>query len=219
MARVSMVQDAEADAVVAEIFAGCEQLMGRVSNSFRVYAKLPGIAVWFLPFLTSLHREGAGGALDSRTLELVSLATSLENSCDYCVAHNSELGNEVGITDGELDELKSGDLGSALSDRDMAVVRWSRSVTRNEAPRDQEAFDALSDWFSEEEVIHITWVCGLFNMLNRVHDSLWIDIETPDVLPKIRSTAHVPAADVLAYVRRAVDQLDNEGGPSYAIPT
>lgn len=58
----------------------------------RVYGRVPGVAVWLLPFPVSLQREGAGGRLDGRTKELIVLTTSFRNACEYCATHNISLG-------------------------------------------------------------------------------------------------------------------------------
>lgn len=82
----------------------------------------------------------------------------------------------TGLSLAQIDELnadyRSNDL---LSDRDKAVVRWSEVVTTNEAARGKAAFEALNPWFDDGEIVEITWLCAMFNMLNRVHDSLHLD--------------------------------------------
>ncbi len=83
MARVPYVSDAEASEQVRLFFEGCRDLIGRVPRSMRVYARSPNVATWFLPFLVTLQREGAGGLLDGRTKELAILKTSAVNGCAY----------------------------------------------------------------------------------------------------------------------------------------
>jgi len=83
MARVPYVSDAEASEQVRLFFEGCRELIGRVPHSMRAYARSPHVATWFLPFLVTLQREGAGGLLDGRTKELAILKTSMVNGCAY----------------------------------------------------------------------------------------------------------------------------------------
>lgn len=210
MTRVAMVTDEEAaeSAVLRTFFDGCERLIGRVPNSMRVYGRAPNSAPWLLPLLVSLQREGAGGRLDGRTKELVVLATSFTNACNYCATHNTSLGQATGLTLDQINAVES-DYRSTdlLSDRDKAVVRWAEAVTRNEAARDKDAFEALGQWFDDEEIVEITWLSALFNMLNRVHDSLQIDIELPDEVDRIQRSSFVPQKAVVEFAREMADVM------------
>lgn len=83
MARLPYVTDEQVSERQRAVFDGCVELLGRVPNSMRLYARTPAVATWFVPFLASLQREGAGGLLDGRTKELAILKVSLVNSCRY----------------------------------------------------------------------------------------------------------------------------------------
>lgn len=211
MTRVPLLTDDEADELTKAFWDGCTELIGRVPNSMRVYGRVPKVAMWMLPFLASLQREGAGGRLDGRTKELVVLKTSLTNACEYCVTHNTSLGQATGITMAEIEVLDGDYAGSdVLSDRDKAVVRWAEAVTGNTADRDNEAFEALRQWFDDDEIVELTWLSAMFNMLNRVHDSLHLELEPHQEVNLIRRSARVPEEKVLAYVRTMVEIAERE---------
>jgi uncharacterized peroxidase-related enzyme len=214
--RVHMITDEEAcqDEVLNHFFDGCRELIGRVPNSMRVYGRVPISAAWLLPFLVSLQREGAGGRLDGRTKELVVLTTSLTNVCEYCATHNTSLGQATGLDVEQIDALTGDYRGSdLLSDRDKAVVRWAEAVTRNEAARDKAAFEALAEHFDEHEIVEITWLSAMFNMLNRVHDSLLLDIESPEEVAGIQRTAHIPHEAVVSWAAGMVERMQRQLAP------
>lgn len=81
--RLPAISDEQASEQVAEIFRGCNELLGRTANFFRTISHTPDVAKWVLPFIASLQREGAGSVLDLATKELAILKTSLINSCAY----------------------------------------------------------------------------------------------------------------------------------------
>lgn len=208
-----MVTDEEAanDAVLSKFFAGCRNLIGRVPNSMRVYGRVPTSAAWLLPFLVSLQREGAGGRLDGRTKELIVLKTSFSNECDYCATHNTSLGQATGLSLEQIEALPTDYQSSAsLSDRDKAVVRWAEVVTTNEAARDKAAFEALKEHFDDDEIVEITWLSAMFNMLNRVHDSLLIDIELPDEVAHIQRSSFIPHASVVEWASEMVGIMETQ---------
>jgi hypothetical protein len=93
-----------------------------------------------------------------------------------------------------------------LSDREKAVCRWAEAVTTYEAPEDDEAFERLKQFFTDDEIVELTWVSALFNMVNRVHDSLRLDIEEQSEVNKIRRSAVLTEAAILKYGRRLVEQ-------------
>jgi uncharacterized peroxidase-related enzyme len=214
MGRIGKVTDEEAagNALVTAYFEGCKELLGRIPNTARTYARLPKIAMWLLPFTAALQREGGGGKLDGRIKELVVLATSMANACNYCVAHNKSLGLATGLTAVEIEDLENDYVASeTLSDRDKAAVRWAEAVTRNEAARDKDAFEALKEWYDEDEILELTWVSALFNMFNRVHDSLHIDIEIQREVDLIKRSARVSDVAIAETAARLADVLIKDG--------
>lgn len=205
-----MITDEEAagDELLNTFFDGCRTLIGRVPNSMRVYGRVPGTAAWMLPFLASLQREGAGGRLDGQTKEIVVLKTSIANACKYCHTHNISLGLATGLTQEQIDVLE-GDYQSSslLSDREKAAARWAEAVTHNEAARDQEAFDTLAAHFDEDEIVEVTWLSAMFNMLNRVHDSLHVDMEMPEEVAHIQRSSYIAEKSVVDWAEGMVGAM------------
>ena len=93
----------------------------------------------------------------------------------------------------------------ALSDRDKAVIGWAESVTLNVARRDQVGFERLKEHFNDDEIVELTWVAALFNMINRFNDALWLDIEEEDV-QGIKKP--VNEKSIVEFVRRMVEHAD-----------
>jgi hypothetical protein len=57
--------------------------------------------------------------------------------------------------------------------------------------------------FTEAEIVEISLCCGLFNLLNRFNDTLWIDIE-PDDFNRLqrRAVSGRSIEDIEAYAGR-----------------
>lgn len=211
MARIAYVREEGHDPLVELFYAGCRELIGRVPNASRLYAHFPKAAVWFLPFLVTLQRDGAGGRLDGATKELAILATSTANQCNYCIQHNSSLGRATGLSARQIEAVQ-GDYRSsdALSDREKAVTEWAMAVARNSAMGDTQAFEHLRQFFREDEILELTWVCALFNMNNRVHDALWADIEEQSDIDLIQRSKIASERAVLRFVRQALELAEAE---------
>lgn len=207
MARIPYLTDAELTPDQRAVIQGRVEVFGRSSAFQRIVTRTPKVARWFLPFVYSLQRGDTGGLLDGRTKELAVLKTSSLNACSFCMAHNVSLGGAVGLSEEQIAAVTGADYESSasLTDRDKAVVRWAESVTLNRARRDMDGFARLKEHFTDDEIVELTWVAALFNMINRITDSLWLDVEEEDVVGM-----RVPITEerIVEFARRMVAHAD-----------
>ena len=86
-----------------------------------------------------------------------------------------------------------------FTDRHKAAILWAEHVTKNTARNRNDVFEVVKANFSEPEILELTLVCGSFNMMNRVADSLHIDITEHDV-EKIKGSVRTDPEHVRQYV-------------------
>ena len=55
--------------------------------------------------------QGANGALDAKTRELIALAVAVTTRCDSCIAAHANAARQAGVTDAELSDA----LGTAIA--------------------------------------------------------------------------------------------------------
>jgi hypothetical protein len=91
-----------------------------------------------------------------------------------------------------------------LTDRQKTAVLWADHVTRNTARRRDDVFAQVRAQFSEAEIVELTLVCGLFNMFNRIADSLHVDITDHDV-DLIRGSVRSDPEIVRGYLQTLLD--------------
>lgn len=207
--RISGLKDEDADIVGQEIIDSATLLLGRASNSMRMLAKhSPYMARWFLGFVASLRQPTLGATTEPRLRALATIKTSMTNECEYCTSHTSHYGEALGLTHDELEQIKGDDwkTSDSFSERDKAVIAWSEAMTRNSAARDAKLWAEMQRLFSESEIVEISMCCGLFNLLNRVNDSLWVELE-PDDFNRLqrRAVSGVGIGDIEAYAGRFPD--------------
>ncbi len=53
-------------------------------------------------------------------------------------------------------------------------------MTNNTAQRDKETWENMRRLFTDTEIVEISMACAMFNMINRLNDSFWTDLETED---------------------------------------
>jgi uncharacterized peroxidase-related enzyme len=217
MQRIKPVDPAEASEQVKELWAGVEELLGRVPNCFYVLAHTPDVATWLLTFCATLHRGGTGSVTDVKLKNLVALETSITNECTYCTSHNRSFGQGLGLSDDQITALEEDTYATVglFDEREQAVIRWAKAVTENTAKYDKEAFEELRRHCTDAQIVELTLMGGLFALFNRLNDSLFIDLDSAAETDKIRRTTHLPRRKIHEFARRAAV----EAGSPLAVAT
>jgi len=184
--------------------------LGRVPNFMATVAHSPAVLRWLIPFVATLHREGTGSVLDARTKNLVILKTSLVNGCEYCVGHNKVMGASLGVGEDLVEAMDSDSYRESpfFDERDKAVLWLADEVTRNTARYNAQCFANLQTFFDDAEIVELTLLAGMFNMVNRFNDSLHVDLEGEESRQGIVKTRQLPEARVTAFARRRADYAD-----------
>ena len=86
----------------------------------------------------------------------------------------------------------------------MAIL-WAEHITLNTAKEENGVFEKVREEFSEEEIIELTLMSGLFNLFNRLMDSLKIPLEPQDEVDKIRRSVQLDPNKVKDYLKTIVD--------------
>ena len=116
MATVKLIEYAQASAEVRAVYDDimATRKTDRINNFWKALAgHLPTLRrTW-----ESVKEVMTPGALDARTKEMVYLAVSASNGCDYCIASHTASARAHGMTDAMLGEL-------------MAVVGMANETNR-----------------------------------------------------------------------------------------
>lgn len=104
MAAVSMPDEEQATGLVGEIFADIRQTFGMpfVPKLFKVMAHHPAYlkASW-----ERVKVIMGPGLIERKTKEMIAVAVSAVNGCDYCVSAHTAALKGMGVGDAELVEL------------------------------------------------------------------------------------------------------------------
>lgn len=198
MARVKEVTPEAATGEVAQIFADSLRQFGRVSNFSMVMANAPAaLKAWMTANRGVRMKYLKAGDLDFLRLEqLVIVKTAALNRGRYCLGHNQDLGLEVGLTLEQVAAAESDDYRSSphLDKRQKLAVAWAEAVTTFTAHDDDALFAAMQAEFSDEQIVELTVLCGMWNWSNRLTEALHIELEPPGE----RLNFFHPASDVVA---------------------
>jgi alkylhydroperoxidase family enzyme len=179
--RLPGLSDAEAKGVAKATLDGSTKLLGRSSNLLRILsAHTPYLARWFIGFVAAVRQPNVGAVSDVKLRNLATIKTSMANECNYCATHTSIYGQALGVSEPQLEAMK-GDgwkTGPLFSEREKAVIAWSEAVTLNTAKSDKALWDTMKRLFSDAEIVEITLASAMFNMINRLNDTFWTELET-----------------------------------------
>ena len=179
--RLSGISDADATGVAKDTLAGSTKLLGRSSNLLRILsAHTPYLARWFIGFVAAVRQPNVGAVSDVRLRNLATIKTSMTNECKYCATHTSIYGQALGVSEAQLEVMK-GDAwrdSPLFSEREKATIGWAEAVTRNTAKSDKTLWDTMKRLFSDAEIVEITMASAMFNMINRLNDTFWTELET-----------------------------------------
>ena len=104
MATVKLIEPEEAKGKVKEIFEDISNARGgdKVNNIWKALANDPDLleSTW-----NRIKHVMAPGALDSVTKELIYIAVSIVNGCEYCIHSHTAIARKKGMTEEMRSEL------------------------------------------------------------------------------------------------------------------
>lgn len=172
MARISLIEPAQAGPEVKEVYDG--KLKGKPGNIQKALAHRPAMLSSFLGFYPTVGRS-----LDRKLYEAVYLRTSLINRCHYCTQHHIQGAKRAGLSAEEMKALKAGNY-SGFGAAEQAALRYAEKLTRTPDGATDVDFTDLKKHFSDEQILDLHMLIGLANLTNRVTGPLALEVEFPE---------------------------------------
>ncbi len=190
MTRIQKIKKKAIGPQFAEFYSAIENLLGRVPNFYKTFSNSPFLAMAFLPINALAQREWDGTSISGKIKELIVIKTSQTNGCKYCYAHNTSLGKAAGITHEQIEAISKNEVSeSALfNTQEILAIKWAEAVTLNLAAKNNELFEELKSNFTEKQIAEMTILCAMFNMINRINDSLDVELEDTSEIDKIQKS-------------------------------
>jgi len=172
MARISLIEPAQASAEVKEIYDG--KLKGKPGSIQKALAHRPAMLANFLGFYPSVGRS-----FDRKVYEAVYLRISLINGCHYCTQHHVQGAKRAGFTAEQMKALKEGNY-SGFAAPEQVALRYAEKLTRTPDGASDADFAELRKHFSDEQIVDLHMLIGLANLTNRVTGPLALEVEFPE---------------------------------------
>ena len=79
------------------------------------------------------------------------------------------------MTQAQIDSLKFYQHSDVFDDKEKATIRFADLVTRGASAIDAAVLTWVGQHYSEDEIVELTLVIGLANLVNRINDTLQIE--------------------------------------------
>ncbi len=154
------------------IFDHLEKTVGFVPNLFATYAYSENALKNYLDF------SNAKTSLKAKEKEVINLAVSQVNNCDYCLAAHTAIGKINGFSDTQILELRS---GSASFDPKLdALARLARNITENRGATDSEVLENyFNAGWTKENLVDTIALVGDKTISNYLNNTTKIPVDFP----------------------------------------
>ena len=151
---------------------------GPFGNLVAAMAHRPPIFKHVFGMLTALRHEGI---LPRRYLELAVVTVSKLNGCEYCSAHHSPFLIVEGITPAAVQNILDYEDHQEFSEKDKLVIEYEKQVTNDFNRVRESMFARLRKFFTEPQIVELTWRIALTGAFNRFNDVLHLEIEEQEL--------------------------------------
>ncbi len=161
------------------IFDHLEKAVGFVPNLFATYAHSENALKNYLDF------SNAKTSLKAKEKEVVNLAVSQVNNCDYCLSAHTAIGKMNGFTDEQILELRAGK--ASFDSKLDALAKLAKNITENRGNTDAEVLENFfnAGW-TKENLIDTISLVGDKTISNYINNTTRIPVDFP-LAPSLES--------------------------------
>lgn len=180
-AWIRMIGDSEADEQLREVLDEARTPHGTVDNVMRVHSLRPATMQGHVAlYRAALHNDA--NTLPTWLQETLSSYVSILNDCPYSLANHwanaRHLINDDVRADAIEVALNTGDLESEFSGRELALLNYTRKLTRE--PQNMVEADVQSlrqAGLDDGEILEANQIVAYFNYVNRLLNGLGVSTD------------------------------------------
>lgn len=175
MPRIAYVEPEEAAKSARLVYEQLEKQMGMVPNVVKILGRSGSVTQAMGTMLDVYFNQLA---IPPKLREMAYLTVARHNGCSYCQGHHVPMGRKAGLSDAQIEELDpSGFESEAFNAGERAVIRFAYETSRDVEASD-EAFEALKQHYSADEITEIAFVVAAANFIQRIGKNLGVELES-----------------------------------------
>ena len=161
---VKVVSEEEVSGKAKEIFEGMEAKAGKVPKWMKVMANCEDTLVGFFSLFKSLMDDAP---TDKLLKWKIAFVVSELNKCEYCVSVSKVQLSALGLEEGALSDIEK-----VCNNKECLAIEYAKAVNNAAYKIDDELMTQMKENFTDQQIVEITSVVGLFNFINRFNDAL-----------------------------------------------
>jgi 4-carboxymuconolactone decarboxylase len=170
--RIPPLPPEEQDEQARELLAGVEVAGAPAANIFATLVRHPGLFRRWLP----LGGKLLAGKLPARDRELLILRTAVHCRAEYEWGQHRLIGLAAGISEAEIDRVRSGAGVEGWDEFDAALLRAADELHRESEISDR-TWETLASRYDDRQLIEVPMVVGHYHMVAFTLNSLGVQLE------------------------------------------
>lgn len=155
-----------------QIFDNLKKQLGFVPNLYATYAYSDNALKNYLDF------AGAPSSLKAKEKEVVNLAVSQVNHCDYCLAAHTAIGKMNGFDDDQILELRQGK--ASFDSKLDALAALAKNITENRGTTDATIVaNFFEAGWTKENLIDTISLVGEKTISNYINNTIKAPVDFP----------------------------------------
>lgn len=163
---VNLVADKDAKKEAKEIFKQIKKSTGKVPKWMRVMANCEDTLHGFFILFKSVMDDAPVNKLLKWK---IAFAVSEINKCEYCVSISKMQLKNLGLKEKSMKEIEK------ISDKkELIAINYAKATATHAYEIEPKIIKDLKKNYTDEQIVEITSVVGLFSYINRFNDALHI---------------------------------------------
>lgn len=161
-----------------ELFVDADRRGREVPNLLRTLARKPEIMKAARALRAAVL---APGLVSDELKNMISQIASKGAGCSYCAAHTATFGIDLGIAPEKASALWDFERSALFDDAERAALKVALGAAQVPNAVTDEDFDELKNHFTDEQIVELLSVVGVFGFYNRMNDTLATELESVPV--------------------------------------
>ena len=167
MAWIRVIDENNAMGELKETYEFVRKRRGKISNVMRLHSLNPKAMQAHIELYLTLMFGQSGLAREDR--ELIGVAVSSANNCEYCVQHHAMALNHYWKDNTRVRALTQKCDSAGLPNRQYHMALYARKLTMTPGKISKEDIDTLRKWgFSDNDILDINLITAYFCFVNRI---------------------------------------------------
>lgn len=177
MPRIQVIQPAEAEGALKEIYDDLIKSRGKIAEVHKIQSLNPESIIRHMDlYMTLMFGKSP---LRRYQREMIAVVVSRANNCAYCQRHHAEAVNFYWKNEQRIEQLKKDFRDAGLDAKDIALCDYAHQVTVNPSGTDipQKIETMRAAGLDDRAVLDATLIVSYFNFVNRIVLALDVPLE------------------------------------------